>query len=122
MPDQTTSTRPIHDETVPWAAVIVSGNVISLADWQLFSYHDPNDQPGIVCYRAIGPCPGCGAQQDSGEVAAATSPIESQERADLPVAPPVDIRFQCECQISHGHDGASGCGRRWVIPIPRMTP
>ena len=107
-----------HDDKVPYAEVIVSSSAIDPSSWRYWTVK-PKD---VVHHYTAGSCPVCRGRAE-GHLAAATAPIETATitRAAKPVSgqPPIEILVTCNCGYGHGHEEATGCGRRWTIIWPQ---
>jgi hypothetical protein len=57
--------------------------------------------------HAKGPCPICGEIVEGSISNAEITVGLTFEATKVPV--------DCNCGYKHGHDGASGCGRSWVV-------
>jgi hypothetical protein len=68
-----------------------------------------------------GPCPECfgaayGPNLPKAEAVDAVSPVLFHDQ-DRPPVPVVLIEAECHCGSDHGKEGATSCGRRWVVQV-----
>jgi hypothetical protein len=105
-----------HDLSVHYADEVVPGAAIDLGSWECWAQHDGS----VTHFYARGPCPACHAIAQ-GHADDIGHPLEPLGRDEAPKPVPegaIEIPVRCTCGDGHGHDGATGCGRRWSIVCP----
>jgi hypothetical protein len=100
--------KPKHDLTVVWEREMLDGQTLDLTGWECETI-----KVGTETYvtTASGPCPRCrGPASNSREWG--SGPVPEIYKLE---AKPIDVHLTCNCRNPHNKEGATGCGREWIV-------
>lgn len=77
---------------------------------------------GMNGWTVSGPCPTCLGDAYSDAPQYSDVKVRSGEAPDAGVEEALSdggsVLASCHCDNSHGKEGASSCGRQWLMPVP----
>ncbi len=100
-----------HNNDVVWEYEVVPSEDIDMSNWKCWT-----EVAGeVTATYAQGPCPRCDAVVE-GVGLGGSVPIEADvATAEEAQRRPIQVHVVCGCKFDHKKEGASGCGREWLI-------